>query len=434
MTPVRPREAGRPPATRLAVLSVHTCPLAALGGKETGGMNVYVREVSRELGRLGFDVDVFTRSQDPAIPEVVSLGPGARVIHVPAGPARPIPRPAVAGHLPAFIDGVEAFRRREEARYALVHSHYWLSGLAGLELSRRWDVPMIQMFHTLGAIKNAVARGSDDTEPSERVHAESRIAAGADRIVASNLVERADLAWYVGADPSRVAVIPCGVDVDLFRPRAQAGARARLDLHAERVLLFVGRLTPIKGLETLLRALAVLKADGLATTRVRLLVVGGVKGDAADSAHLRRLAEDLGVAAWVDFRGPQPQDVLPDYYAAADLCLMPSRYESFGMVALEAMACGVPVVATRVGGLSLTVQDGETGVLVPEDDVEALARAVADLLGDEPRRRTLGARAVEWAQRFAWPCIARSVAELYGELVPALRGQAPLTSRCFSFR
>jgi D-inositol-3-phosphate glycosyltransferase len=420
------------PAPRLAVLSVHTCPLAALGGKETGGMNVYVREVARALGRLGFAIDVFTRSQDPAIPEVVPLGPGARVVHVPAGPPRPIARAAVAAHLPAFAEGVEAFRLRERLRYGLVHSHYWLSGLAGLELARRWDASLVHMFHTLGAIKNAVARGSGDTEPAERLAAEVRIAAAAHRIVASNLVERAGLVWHLGADPGRVVVIPCGVDVELFRPRAAAGARARLGLAAEHVLLFVGRLTPIKGLETLLRALAVLRSDGLALARLTLLVVGGTKGDPGDSAHLRRLAQELGVAAWVDFRGPQPQDALPDYYAAADLCLMPSRYESFGMVALEAMACGVPVIASRAGGLTVTVQDGATGRLVPEGDVGALAAAIAGLLRDEAGRRALGVRAVEWARRFAWPVIGRSVAELYTELLPAAGTPAGASSRCRS--
>jgi D-inositol-3-phosphate glycosyltransferase len=415
--------------TRLAVLSVHTCPLAALGGKETGGMNVYVREVSRALGRLGLEIDVFTRSQDPGIPEVVALGPGARVVHVPAGPTRPIARAAVATHLPAFAERVEAFRAREQGRYDLVHSHYWLSGLAGLDLARRWDVPLVHMFHTLGAIKNAVARGSGDTEPAERLAAEIRIAAGADRIVASNLVERADLVWHVGADPGRVRVIPCGVDVELFRPRPQAAARARLGLDAEHVLLFVGRLTPIKGLETLLRALAVLRSDGFAASRVALLVVGGTKGDSDDGAHLRRLAQDLGVAAWVDFRGPQPQEALTDYYAAADLCIMPSRYESFGMVALEAMASGLPVIASRAGGLAVTVQDGTTGRLVPEGDVTALARAVTGFLVDDVARRTLGARAVEWARRFAWPSVGRSLAELYAELAPAA-GVAAGASRC----
>lgn len=424
--------------TRVALLSVHTCPLAALGGKETGGMNVYVRELARELGRLGFWVDVFTRSQDPTVPPVVPLGEGARVVHLEAGPARPVPRSAVVPHLPAFVEGVEAFRRREGIEYALVHGHYWLSGLVALELRRRWGIPVIQMFHTLGAVKNAVARAADELEPEERLAAEARIAAAADRIVVANPVERAQLVWHYRADVSRVAVIPCGVDVELFRPREPRAARARLGFEAERVLLFVGRLTPIKGLETLLRAFAAVKANGLGATAVRLVVVGGDKEDPwdgnqdrTDVARLRGMARDLGVGAWVEFRGPQPQDVLPDYYAAADLCLMPSRHESFGMVALEAMACGVPVVASRVGGLTVTVQDGVSGLLVPEGDVDALAGGITALLADEGRRRALGRQATEWARRFAWPCVTRTVTELYAEVVPALRG-ASRSSRCHS--
>ncbi|HEV8310691.1 MAG TPA: glycosyltransferase [Methylomirabilota bacterium] len=417
--------------TRLAFFSVHTCPLAALGGKETGGMNVYVRELARELGRLGFGVDVFTRSQDAAIPEVVPLGEGARVVHVRAGPARPLPRGALVPHLDAFADEVERFRRREGVEYALLHSHYWLSGLVALGLGRRWGRPVVHMFHTLGALKNSVARGGEDREPDSRIRAEERIASTADRIVAANLVERADLAWYCGADVTRVRVVPCGVDLDLFRPSSAEAARARLRLDAERVLLFVGRLAPIKGLETLLRALAAVKSNGLGRTDLRLVVVGGDKEETWNGgpARLRRLADQLGVGAAVDFRGPQPQDILPDYYAAADLCLMPSLYESFGMVALEAMACGVPVVGSRVGGLTVTVQDGTTGLLVPEGDVTALADGITGLLEDEERRRKLGAQAAEWARGFAWPCIARAVIELYAELVPGLLGAAR-RSRC----
>jgi D-inositol-3-phosphate glycosyltransferase len=420
--------------SRIALLSVHTCPLAALGGKESGGMNVYVREVARELGTLGFEVDVFTRSQDPAIPEVVRLGEGARVIHVEAGPPGPLPRAALAGHLDAFARGVDAFRRVHGLRYDLLHSHYWLSGLAALDLTRRWGeprTPIIHMFHTLGAIKNAVARGSGDTEPPERLLAEIRVAAGVDRIVAANWVERADLAWHCRADVGRVTVIPCGVDLELFRPGDAAGARARLGLGGTRVLLFVGRLTPIKGLETLLRALAALRAEAPGES-LRLVVVGGDKQEHWDSqsARVRRLAGELGVEPWVDFRGPQPQDVLPDYYAAADLCIMPSRYESFGMVALEAMACGTPVIASRVGGLATTVQDGSTGVLVPEGDEGALARAIAELLADPGRRGALGRQAVEWAGRFGWPCVAKKVAELYAEVQPRLSGVARPSDRC----
>jgi D-inositol-3-phosphate glycosyltransferase len=255
-----------------------------------------------------------------------------------------------------------------------------------------------------------------------------------DRIVAANPVERAHLGWYYGADVERVRVIPCGVDLDLFQPADPRAARARLGLRAQHVLLFVGRLAPIKGLETHLRALAAAKANGLGGSDVRLVVVGGDKDERwdGDRIALRELATALGVARWVDFRGPQPQAALPDYYAAADLCVMPSLYESFGMVALEAMACGVPVIGSRVGGLAETVQDDVTGVLVPEGDTPALAAAIARLLPDRERRRRLGVEAVERAKRFGWPCIAREVIELYGELVPTFRDAARL-SPCESF-
>jgi D-inositol-3-phosphate glycosyltransferase len=425
ITPGLPSPPGA--ARRLAVLSVHTCPLAALGGKETGGMNVYVREVARELGRLGFQLDVFTRSQDASVPAVVPLGPGARVIHVQAGPQRPLPRRELLAHLRTFAAGVAAFRRETGGEYALVHAHYWLSGLVALDLAARWGIPLVQMFHTLGHRKNAVAREAGERELPERLEAEARIARLADHLVAATPAERAELAWSGGADPDRVSVIPCGVDVELFRPGEMAAARARLGLDGGRVLLFVGRLTPIKGLETLLRALARLDGREAGGPAPRLLVVGGDRDERLDGerGRLRRLATDLGLRGQVEFRGPQPQDVLPDYYRAADLCLIPSRHESFGMVALEAMACGVPVVASRVGGLAVTVRDGVTGVLVPEGDPVALGAAAAALLGDEPRRRALGRGATAWARRFAWPCVARAIAGLYADLLPALAPAPP---------
>jgi D-inositol-3-phosphate glycosyltransferase len=409
---------------RLGLVSVHTCPLAALGGKETGGMNVYVRETARHLGRLGFDVDVFTRNQDPSVPEVVALGDGARVVHVEAGPPRPMSPVAMAAYLDAFADGVEAFRRRSGADYALLHAHYWLSGVVAIELARRWgDTPVVQMFHTLGVVNSALADATNERAPRARVDAEARVAARADRIVAATSLEQADLAWYCGADVDRVRVVPCGVDVDLFGPGERSAARARLGLDAEWVLLFVGRTTPIKGLESLLRAVARLRSDGFRQARMRLVIVGGDRDARGDEGgrRLRALADGLDIRAWLDFRGPQPQAALPDYYRAADLCLVPSHHESFGMAALEAMACGAPVVASRVGGLATTIQDGVTGVLVPPRDDVALADAIASLLGDDSRRAALGQRAARWAQSFAWPSVTRMLLDVYDELVPDLR-------------
>jgi len=411
------------PQTRIGLISVHTCPLAALGGKETGGMNVYVREVARHLGRLGLEVDVFTRSQTPGVPEVVPLGPGARVVHVEAGPQRPMPPAEIVAELPEFIDGVEAFRRRTDGSYGLLHGHYWLSGLVAVELGRRWGrTPVVQMFHTLGVVKNALADDPGEWVPQVRLDAEAQVAALADRIVAATSLERAELAWYCGAADDRVRTIPCGVDVDLFSPGSTAAARTLLGLDAEWVLLFVGRPAPVKGLEVLLQALARLKADGLARADVRLVIVGGDHDAGRDDerTRLRGLADTLGVGGWVDFKGPQLQSALPDYYRAADLCLVPSHHETFGMAALEAMACGAPVIASRVGGLATTIQDGITGVLVPPRDDVALAAAIASLLADTQRRRSLGRQATRWAQSFAWPSVARALIEVYDEVVPGL--------------
>jgi D-inositol-3-phosphate glycosyltransferase len=265
-----------------------------------------------------------------------------------------------------------------------------------------------------------VAGDAADHVPRERIDAEAHVARRADCLVAATPPERDDLAWYCGADVDRVRVIPCGVDVAMFRPGDRAAARSRLGLDGDGwVLLFVGRPAAIKGLEVLLHALAVLRADGFRHARVRLVAVGGDPGERdGTTARLRRLAAALGVADWVDFRGPQPQHALPEYYRAADLCLVPSHHESFGMAALEAMACGAAVVASRVGGLAMLVQDGLTGALVPGGDSAALAATVAALLADEPRRRALGRRAAQWAHTFAWPAVVRAIADLYAELAP----------------
>jgi D-inositol-3-phosphate glycosyltransferase len=399
---------------RVAVLSVHTCPLAAPGGKETGGMNVYVRETARELSRMGAHVDVFTRSQNPAIPRVVDMGHGARVIHLAAGPETPMPREEIHRHLDQFVAGVEAFRWDEALDYDLIHAHYWLSGVAGLRLRNAWGVPVVQMFHTLGRLKNAVARTAAEVEPELRISEESRIVDAADRLVAANVVERAHLVWYYGAAAERVAVIPCGVDTDLFQPMAPTTAKDLLELGPEPLLLYVGRLQPIKGLETLLQAMA--RLDG----STRLLIIGGDQDepDNGHAAHLRERVAALGLARRVRFLGTQPQRRLRLFYAAAEATVMPSSYESFGMVALEAMACGCPVVASRVGGLTTTIKDGVTGHLVPEGDPAALASHLDRLLRDRQERDRLGVEAVRWAAEHRWPCVAEAVCRLYSELRP----------------
>ena len=410
----------------VAMLSVHTCPLAALGGKETGGMNVYVRQVACELGRMGVHVDVFTRSQNPTIPRVVELGPGARVVHLPAGPEAPMARAAVHAHLEQFATGVEEFALDQGLAYDLIHSHYWLSGVVGLRLRETWGAPLVQMFHTLGRLKNAVAQSDAELEPTLRLDEEARIVAQADRVVAANVVERAHLVWHYGARTERIAVIPCGVDTDLFQPMDPAKAKDLLELPPDPMLLYVGRLQPIKGLDTLLEAMTMVPEPA------RLLIVGGEQ-DARESAHgaaLRGSLAALDLERRVHFLSAQPQRRLRLFYAAADATVVPSYYESFGMVALEAMACGSPVVASRVGGLTTTVQEGVTGRLVPEGDAPALAAAITRLLqGSEGRR--LGQQATRWAAEHRWPCVAEAVCRLYSELRTGAR-QHLLHARCRS--
>jgi len=402
---------------RVAMLSVHTCPLAALGGKETGGMNVYVREVARELGRMGVDVDVFTRSQNASIARVVELGDRARVIHLPAGPEAPMERERVYDHLAEFIEGVEAWRITGALDYDLVDAHYWLSGVVGIDLRVQWSVPMLQRFHTLGRLKNRVAPLAGEREPEIRIREESRIVGAADRLVAANDVERAQLVGEYGAEPARIASIPCGVDTDLFRPGTSAVARAALGLDEGPLLLYVGRIAPIKGLATLLDAVARLSAR---IPGLRLLVVGGEADEPLDGHEitLRRRTAALGIDGAVRFVGAQPQHALRDFYGAADALVLPSYYESFGMVALEAMACGTPVIASRVGGLTTTVRDGVTGFLVPEGDVTALAERIEHLLADGDLRWRIGREGVAWAVQHRWPCVAEAICREYAALVP----------------
>ena len=413
-------------ALRVAMLSVHTCPLAALGGKETGGMNVYVRELTRELARMGAAVDVFTRSQNRAIPREVRLGDGARVIHLPAGPETPLPRERVHAHLDEFVHGVESWRRRDDLEYDLVHGHYWLSGVVGLTLRERWGVPLVQMFHTLGALKNGAGIVAEH-EPALRVTEERRIVAGADRLVAANAIERSGLVSAYRADATRVAVIPCGVDTDLFAPGDAGAAREALGGLTGPLLLYVGRIAPIKGLQTLLDAVACLRGRGIAA---RLAVIGGETDEPVDGhqAVVRRRVAALGLADAVTFVGAQPQERLRDWYVAADVTVLPSYYESFGMVALEAMACGSPVVASRVGGLQSTVLDGVTGLLVPEGDACALAETIARVLGDGALRWRLGHEGRRWAAQHRWPCVAEAISREYAGL--AERATELTTGRC----
>jgi D-inositol-3-phosphate glycosyltransferase len=420
---------------RVAMLSVHTCPLATLGGKETGGMNVYVRDLSRELDRRGIAVDCFTRSQNPGIPRIsTKLGLNARVIHVPAGPEAPYDKNEIANHLPQFVHGVLDFARRQRVTYDVIHSHYWLSGLAARDLRRAWDTPIIHMFHTLGQMKNSVASSPQEWETEQRIEGEAEVMALADRLVAATPLERAQMVWLYGADAKKISVVPCGVDLSLFHPIPQNEAKQVLGLPLERcVILFVGRIEPLKGIDTLLRSIALIAPEMPCwQDELSVIIIGGAPGAGieqvnAELARLERLRAELGIEELVTFLGAKDQDTLAYYYSAAELVVMPSHYESFGMVALEAMACGTPVVASKVGGLAFNVQDGHTGFLVPDRNAEALGAKIRLLLKDRDLRRQLGQNAIRWARRYGWPVVANQITSLYDQVQPAV---APAARVC----
>jgi D-inositol-3-phosphate glycosyltransferase len=408
---------------RIAMLSVHTCPLATLGGKKSGGMNVYVKELSIELGKRGIDVDVFTRSQDPCVPHVndTALGPHARVIHIPTGPESPLSTAEIIPHLPEFVRNVTDFASSNHLRYDVIHSHYWLSGCAGLELKSAWGAPMIQMFHTLGQMKNRIAQSPAERESSMRIDIEQEIMREANYLVAATPAERVQLMWLYGADMRRIRVIPPGVDIDRFRPIPTAEARRAIGIPEDsQLLLFVGRIEQLKGIDILLQAIALLKQqrpEGL--DRLCLSIVGGNIDDEAqedaEMARLKALHSQLGLGDLVTFLGAKSQDKLPDFYAAAEAVIVPSDYESFGMVALEAMACGTPVIASEVGGLAYLVQDGVTGFHVPTREPAELAGRIRLLLENNALRREMAIAARQAAERYSWPLIANQIEQLYLE-------------------
>jgi len=399
-----------PAPLRVAVISAHTSPLARPGGAKSGGLNVYVLELARQLASLNCDVDIFTRATTVSQPEVTQVQPHLRVIALTAGPTDPLPPEQLYGHLEAFYEALLNFTRRDGAAYDLVHSHYWLSGLVGARLKALWRVPHVVMFHTLGEIKNRASYG--EHESGLRIDSESAVLAAADRVICATELERDSLRQLYGAGHDKVTVIPLGVDLDRFRPAGKQEARSALGLRDERIILFVGRIEPLKGIDILINAASLLESEVECT-----VVVGGDDSSQAEVAELRDLARDRGIEHRVAFVGAVDHETLPLYYNAADVCVVPSHYESFGLVAVEAMASGVPVVASRVGGLTGTIKDGETGYLVPWLCPEPFAERIELLLENEPLRHNLGEAAREAMARYRWENVATAVLHLYHDLL-----------------
>ncbi len=409
---------------RVAMLSMHTCPLAMLGGKKTGGMNVYVRDLSRELGRMGIDVDVFTRSQDDCVPMVNhDLGEHARVIHIPAGPQAPIPVSEVSHYIDEFAAGIAQFAATEQLHYDLIHSHYWLSGLVAEKLESYWgNTPIVHMFHTLGHMKNRIATDAGERAPQERLDGESHVMSVVDRIIAATPAEQAQLNWLYGADMEKVIIIPPGVDLERFHPIDKTEAKKRVGIPCgDKNIMFAGRIEPLKGIDTLIQAMALIKQRYPSVIEnTCVAIIGGdpwADNPDAEMSRLQAMRQVLGIHDIVLFLGAKDQDVLPNYYAAAELVVMPSHYESFGMVALEAMAMGRPVIASEVGGLAFLIRDGVNGYHVPTRDPEALAERIYELLSNNQCGEEMGRAARQNAERFNWSIIAEQMAVVYQGLL-----------------
>ncbi|MCL8018044.1 D-inositol-3-phosphate glycosyltransferase [Streptomyces sp. AS02] len=418
----RPPDARHRPR-RVAMLSVHTSPLHQPGTGDAGGMNVYIVELAKRLAALGIEVEIFTRTTSAALPPSVELAPGVLVRHVNAGPYEGLAKEDLPAQLCALTHGVtQAWADHRPGHYDLVHSHYWLSGHVGRLAAERWGVPLVHAMHTMAKVKNANLADGDTPEPAARVLGESQVVRAADRLIANTGKEADDLLRHYDADTGRVAVVHPGVDLERFRPHARgveagrAAARSRLGLPQDALIpLFVGRVQPLKAPDVLLRAVArLLEERPWLRERIVVPVVGGPSGSGlAEPEGLQKLAARLGIGDVVLFRPPVGQDRLADWYRAASVLVMPSHSESFGLVAVEAQACGTPVIAAHVGGLPVAVRDGVSGVLVPGHDPADYARALYGFADAPARSSRMSAAAVRHARSFGWASAAAATADVY---------------------
>lgn len=409
----------------IAMLSYHTCPLATLGGKDTGGMNVYVAELTRHLGMLGIHVDVFTRSQDDHVPHIMhNLGYGNRVVHIHAGPEVPLSKPELPAFIPKFVSGIETFAEEKGIHYDLIHSHYWMSGIAAGTLKMDWHVPVLQMFHTLGRMKNRIAQTPSEREGEYRINGEQKVMAIADRIIAATQAEESQLEFLYGVKARKITVIPPGVNTTRFYPIPADEAKEAIGIPQDNaMLLFVGRIEALKGIDILLQAMALMKQQGIFRNHPhQLVIIGGDPenppvSQSQEMNRIKSLCHELGIDDLVIFLGKRDQETLPYYYSAAEAVIMPSHYESFGMVALEAMACGTPVVASQIGGLAFLVQDGLTGYFVPYGDAGLLADRLSQLILNPELRRQMGSNAAQYALNYRWESITEQIVAVYHQLL-----------------
>jgi D-inositol-3-phosphate glycosyltransferase len=394
----------------IAMISIHSCPLAMLGGKDTGGMNVYVRELAAELAKRGHSIDIYTKAHQPQHGPPINLGQNVRVIHLDTGADEDMPKLAIYDYIHTLAEVAENFRKHNQLQYDLIHSHYWLSGLIGQQLQSLWQVPQAVMFHTLGAIKNNLGIG--EPEPELRIESEREVIKSCGRIIASTSEELQALAKLYHASTEKITVIPCGVNLGTFQPIDKQQARRELGLDHQKIILFVGRMDPLKGLEQLLVALTHMDGEKPPT----LVVVGG---DGQARSQIRAALDMVGelhIEERVKFFGSVAQSRLPLFYSAADVCAIPSYYESFGMVALESLACGTPVVATDVGGMKNIIRNRQTGSILDNNSPRNLAEEISGLIYCEKDDPNIKARRDSIAG-FSWAAIADKILQEYYRII-----------------
>lgn len=401
---------------RIALISDHASPLALPGSVDSGGQNVYVAHVARQLARLGRTVDVYTRRDNPLQRLVVNWMPRVRVIHLDAGPPRFVEKEALLPHMDEFADSLVGFAARERDRPQVLHANFFMSGLAARQVAARWDVPHVITFHALGAVRRR-AQGSADRFPAQREELERSLMREADRVIAECPQDRADMLELYAADPARIDVVPCGFDPRELYPLEKIAARRHLGWDPQRyTVLQLGRLVPRKGIDNVIRGIQRLRE--LHGIDAMLYVVGGNAEDpnpvaTPEIGRLRALAEACGVADCVEFLGRRGRSSLRALYSAADVFVTTPWYEPFGITPIEAMACGTPVIGAAVGGIRHTVRDGSTGLLVPPEDPDALAGSLAALAADPALRAKLGRAARVRAQQFTWARVAAGVLSSY---------------------
>ena len=413
---------------RIAFLSEHASPLATLGGADAGGQNIYVGEVSRNLGRHGFAVDVFTRRDNPDVAEIVDWGTGVRVVNLFAGPKQPRPKDELWPYMPDFRDSILRFMERDETHYDLIHGNFWMSGWVAIELRRRLNIPVVQIFHAMGKTKRRHQK-KVDTSPGDRIKTERETIREVDRIIAQCPNEKCELVEDYGANPNKIVLIPSAVNTKIFKPVDRDTARLRIGLDInDKVIVYVGRMLPRKDIRNIIRALAVLlkknaSDEGLHNASLTLMIVGGESLEpdpiaTPEIGELQKLAAELGVTEYVRFIGKRQPEELRNYYCAGDVAVTTPWYEPFGLTPLEAMACGRPVIGSAVGGITYTIKDGETGFIVPPRDPEALASRLEQLLSQAELSKQMGLAARKRVEReFTWTITAMRTGALYESLL-----------------